>query len=130
MNYNAEKYAALLVSIAANIDTVNKLTKEILSSSDNRDFLYDVHQMTDMSLASLHTHLTKEVEKLVETMDLVKDGLYVQDVELIKGKGNWRHIADNEPTINAIKALRKHIGEISALEARTVVKGYKAGVLK
>ncbi|MFO5736244.1 hypothetical protein, partial [Klebsiella pneumoniae] len=58
MNYNAEKYAGLLISIAANIDTVNKLAKEILSSSDNRDFLYDVHQMTDMSLARFHTNIT------------------------------------------------------------------------
>ncbi|MFO5701845.1 hypothetical protein ACLBSN_32265, partial [Klebsiella pneumoniae] len=71
MNYNAEKYAGLLISIAANIDTVNKLAKEILSSSDNRDFLYDVHQMTDMSLASLHTHLTKGGENLVKTITLV-----------------------------------------------------------
>ncbi|MFO5979434.1 hypothetical protein ACLBSL_32635, partial [Klebsiella pneumoniae] len=87
-----------------------------------------LYQMTAMPLVRRHSHLTKEVEKLVETMDLVKDGLYVQDVELIRGKGNWRHIADNEPTINAITALRKHIGEISVLEARNVVKGYKAGV--
>lgn len=126
----AKQYADLLKFIITDIESIRKAAENILSSSDNRNFLDDIRDSTDLSLSSLHEVVVKEIDDLKNIMQLIKDGLYVQDVELSVGKGNWRYIADTDTPIKAIAALRSHIGNISVTESMNVIDGYKAGIFK
>ncbi len=126
----AQKYAGHLVNLTATAGNLATLTRDILNNADNRSFMDDVREASDMSLSHLQQLVEMDMKTIERNMALLKAALYVQDVELANGKGDWREVADTEHTIKAVVALRRNITELSVSEAKAVVEGYKAGIFK
>lgn len=130
----SKEIAVKLKSIMEQLAEITPLVVEQLKNSDNRNVRQTIQENAGQGLVGMMYLMDGEAAKAKESLELLDGYIYLQEMELLHGKGTWREVTDENRrfrvSVVAIKALRTHLPDLSLKQAKLLTTAFAEGLFE